>query len=251
MIQRTSRQQSAKAEYLVNKATRYRVNATHSAISHRDSPPELWGDFVFMVPPFLAYYGVIDQNMKFLEEVVRQCQLYSEILGTNISLEDGQLCQGLWRHIVSDPAELTPGTCCSDPDVWLTSNAWAIAGITRVLAIILNWQRPDGSPLRQSEHTSFVDRSRSILIKIVMSMLNCTMKQPPDQKSGLLENYLDGPSHPSAEYAYGDTAGTALMISAVYRLAVLLPVNQTSEGQSMQERRILAGKALVKSTGPK
>ncbi len=65
-------------------------------------------------------------------------------------------------------------------------------------------------------------------------MLSCVtvashQLETEDQLSGLLKNYLfDVPTsrhhpHQSGDRAFGDTAGTALMVSAVYRLAMLLP----------------------------
>ena len=108
------------AQYLKNNATRFRLNSGHSALSHRDSPPQLWGDFVYMVPPFLAYYGVATGDSSFMQEAVRQCELYAQILETDIILPNGTSCVGLWRHIVSQPAELEPDVCCSDPYVWFT-----------------------------------------------------------------------------------------------------------------------------------
>ncbi len=211
------------AEYLLNGAKRFRINATHSAISHREDIPELWGDFIYMVPPFLAYYGVAAQDLRYLVEAVSQCQLYNDVLRTNITIANGRECVGLWRHIVSDPERLKPGVCCSDPYVWLTSNAWAIAGMTRVLATISKWQPPPVSLISQSEYDEFRTKSRTILTSLIASMLECTMEQARDMGSGLLKNYLDGLSHRSAAWAYGDAAGTALVASAVYRLAVLLP----------------------------
>ncbi|KAJ9609739.1 hypothetical protein H2200_006067 [Cladophialophora chaetospira] len=211
------------AEYLLTKGKRFRINATHSAISHREDIPELWGDFIYMVPPFLAYYGVATKDIGYLEAAVAQCQLYSDVLSTNIALEDGQSCRGLWRHIVSDPPNLEPGVCCTDPDVWLTSSAWAVAGMTRVLATITHWQPPPKSSLSQPEYIKFQATSRTTLINLIASMLQCTRNQARDEGSDLLKNYLDGVSHQSAAWAYGDAAGTALMAAAVYRLAVLLP----------------------------
>lgn len=210
------------AEYFVNRATRFQINASSSAISHRDEPAQLWGDFIYMVPPFLAYYGVATQDLHFLEEAVHQCRLYNEVLRTNITLETGQTCHGLWRHIVSDPAVLPDGKCCNDPNVWLTSNAWAVAGMTRVLATISKWRPPLESPI-SAANARFLDEGTKGLLDILTSMLECTMGQARDSASGLLENYLDGPSHLPARYAFGDTAGTALMAAAVYRLAVLFP----------------------------
>ena len=108
------------ANHLVRDATRLIVNETHSAISHRDEPPEAWGDFIYMVPPFLAYYGVARQSVDYLRLAVSQCELYNELLSTNISLPGGRQCTGLWRHIVTQPDVIPPNVCCTDPDVWLT-----------------------------------------------------------------------------------------------------------------------------------
>ena len=108
------------AQNLRYNATRFRLNATHAAISHRDDPTQLWGDFVYMVPPFLAYFGVATSDMPFMQEAVQQCELYAQVLETDITLSSGASCAGLWKHIVSQPAELEPDVCCSDPYVWLT-----------------------------------------------------------------------------------------------------------------------------------
>ena len=211
------------AEYLVQRATRFHLNVTASAISHRDEPPELWGDFIYMVPPFLAYYGVATQDLHFLKEAVHQCQLYNDVLKIDVVLETGDICRGLWRHIVSDPMTLPTGICCSDPEVWLTSNAWAVAGMTRVLATIVKWQPPPDGGVAWSDYAKFADAAKDALVEIITSMLTCVVRQARDPESSLVKNYLDGPLSRSAEYAFGDTAGTALMSATVYRLAVLDP----------------------------
>ncbi|KAK5054676.1 hypothetical protein LTR84_001568 [Exophiala bonariae] len=210
------------AQYLLGRATRFTINDTHSAISHRDEPSELWGDFVYMVPPFLAAFAVATQDFQILDEAVRQCRLHDEVLGTHITLEDGSVCIGLWRHIASRPAQLPRGVCCSDDNVWLTSNAWAVAGITRVLATLLKW-KPTEIDRRNVNYEEFSQDSTQILVDILIKMIKCAMHQARDEGSGLLKNYLDGRSSASAPWAYGEAAGTALMASAVYRLAVLLP----------------------------
>lgn len=43
-----------------------------------------------MVPPFLAYYGVVTQNKTLVQEAVNQISLYRN------NLRDGS---GLWKHI--------------------------------------------------------------------------------------------------------------------------------------------------------
>ena len=215
------------ASHLLHDATRFTTSNTgrnhfHSAISHRDSPPQLWGDFIYMVPPFLAYYSVAINNLTYLEEAVRQCGFYRDALVTDIHLPDGRKCHGLWRHIVSDPPKLGPGTCCTDPDVWLTSSAWALAGMVRVLSTVLKWiPHPDKIP--RTRFWRFRNDSQASLLSIITEILDCTMSQSRDPETDLLRNYLDGSNAPSSAHAFGDVAGTALMTSAVYRLAVLRP----------------------------
>lgn len=211
------------ANYLINFATKLVINSTHSAISHRDEPPELWGDFVYMVPPFLAYYGVAKNDQYYLEETLRQLSNYNLVLQTNVSIDGNGGCIGLWKHIVSQPYSLDYDICCSDTGTWLTSNAWAVAGMTRVLATIMRWQPPDSRAGAADAYSQFQSKALKEIDRIIQSILFCTMKQARDPETGLIRNYLDGSQHPSAEYAFGDVAGTALMSSAVYRLAVLQP----------------------------
>ena len=46
-----------------------------------------------MVPPFLAYYGVLTQNETLLQLAYDQCRLYRQYL-----VDDD--AGGMWRHIV-------------------------------------------------------------------------------------------------------------------------------------------------------
>jgi hypothetical protein len=45
-----------------------------------------------MVPPFLAYYGVVNDNSSLIQEAYTQCELYRRYLRTPET--------GLWRHII-------------------------------------------------------------------------------------------------------------------------------------------------------
>ncbi|EKM58181.1 uncharacterized protein PHACADRAFT_159260 [Phanerochaete carnosa HHB-10118-sp] len=80
---------------------------------------QLWSDFVYMVPPFLAYYGVATGNYSIAYEAYNQIKQYRDYL------RDSET--GLWRHMVL-------GYSC-DEGYWATGNAWAAGGIVRVLAI--------------------------------------------------------------------------------------------------------------------
>lgn len=80
------------------------------AISHRVEKLQLWSDFVYMVPPFLAYYGVLTQNQSLVEQGYTQIKLYRNyLLDPNAG--------GLWQHIVmgnsgTDTGHWSTGECC-------------------------------------------------------------------------------------------------------------------------------------------
>ncbi|KAJ3501160.1 hypothetical protein NLJ89_g9466 [Agrocybe chaxingu] len=96
----------------------------NGAISHRANTAELWADFMYMVPPYLAYYAADKQDEGLLRESVRQCQLYRAIL----QLDTDEPYKGAWRHIIGPESQ--------DTGLWSTGNAWAAAGMTRVLATV-------------------------------------------------------------------------------------------------------------------
>lgn len=60
---------------------------------------------MYMVPPFLAYYGVITGNSSAVAEAYNQCKLYRSYLYD-------QNAGGMWKHIA-----LGTGT---DPGHWST-----------------------------------------------------------------------------------------------------------------------------------
>lgn len=105
------------------------------------------------------------------------------------------------------------------------SNAWAIAGMTRVLAVVRKWDPPEDIKIKPKAYLSFKSEAQAKLVHLLSRMVRCLQAQSRDPKTGLLKNYQNGPRSPSAEWAYGDAAGTALTTSAIYRLAVLMPVH--------------------------
>ena len=93
-----------------------------------------------MVPPFLAYYGVVTGNKTLISEAVNQISLYRKNLKES---------NGLWKHIVlgssdtQDGGHWSTGVFVALPIhieslifFSFTGNAWAAAGIVRVLATI-------------------------------------------------------------------------------------------------------------------
>lgn len=78
--------------------------APNGAISHRESEAQLWGDFVDMAPPFIAYYGAFSLNKSLVEEGANQVRLYREVLQDPVTK--------LWRHILLGS--------WSEPSLWGT-----------------------------------------------------------------------------------------------------------------------------------
>lgn len=157
------------------------------AISHRAEQVQLWADSVYMVPPFLAYYGLITSNQTLLQAAYDQCRLYRDALQDTSTK--------LWRHIAL-------GTGTSDDGLWATGNAWAAAGMLRVLATI-----------KLSQQASAMSSQTSDLASWVGEIVGASSQRAA--KDGLLHNYIDNSS------SFEDTAGSALMASAALRLSTL------------------------------
>ncbi|KAK5091731.1 hypothetical protein LTR05_001916 [Lithohypha guttulata] len=212
------------------------------AISHRTDSVQLWADFVFMVPPFLAAYAVARQDERWLREAVEQIRAYKAVLddshfeckdldNTSFPINPTHSSavtsrKGLWRHIVSQPRDVGQGECCHDEAFWLTGNAWALAGITRVLGVIERWEAPRSTAKTlNSQIKSDKWRASTELLKgMVSEMLSSLVSQNLDT-SALLKNYLNTPGSEATQWAFGDAAGSALVASSVYRLAQLGALN--------------------------
>ncbi|MCJ1287631.1 hypothetical protein MMC26_006983 [Xylographa opegraphella] len=176
------------------------------AISHRATTAELWSDFVYMAPPFLAHHAVATADPSLLHDAIQQCLLYGTALERNAP---DTPFHGLWAHILAPSA----GPEDQDPALWLTGNAWAAMGMARVLAVVRKW-----GPSRawQTWQTTLEERIMAILRGAVAAQTKAGFR-PAAPRAGLLRNYLD------VEHASGDAAGTALLAAAVYRMAVLAP----------------------------
>ena len=78
-----------------------------------------------MVPPFIAYFGAYDQTgnkTTLLQAAYDQCRLYRKYLQDPTTK--------LWKHVVLGSWQ--------DNGLWGTGNAWAAAGMLRVLQTISN-----------------------------------------------------------------------------------------------------------------
>ncbi|GAA5978549.1 hypothetical protein JCM5350_003136 [Sporobolomyces pararoseus] len=158
------------------------------AISHR--PPtekvQLWADFMYMVPPFLAYYGVMSQNTSLLEEAFNQLKLYRTYLASDSSKALRHVVLGDWQ----------------DNGLWATGAGWASAGMTRVLATFQNSQYAS----QFSDEIGNLKEWTKELLEGSFSYL---------RQDGLLPNYFD------IDSSFSDAAGSALLASSAFRLATL------------------------------
>ncbi|KAH7086794.1 hypothetical protein FB567DRAFT_51516 [Paraphoma chrysanthemicola] len=169
----------------------------NNAISHRDAYPSLWADFVYMVPPALAYYSVVKDEDLYLRDAVRQCELYHDVLGTE---------SGCWKHIVNaNDLRGYTGHVKTDEGLWSTSNGWVAAGMARVLATI-----------RKSRFVEAMAKEQKSLASMIKGILDGVMVLDADP-SGLLRNRLGD------ETWFGEAAGTALLAASAFRMAVLEP----------------------------
>lgn len=169
--------------YLLHTAPR----TLEGAISHRADEAQLWADSVYMVPPFLAYFGVLEGGMgeiNLLQVAYDQCRLYRE------GLRDEN---GLWRHIAQGSWE--------DTTHWATGNGWAAAGMLRVLQTMNRTAQAD---LFQEHQLDLVDWIHEIL----------EASWSYQQINGTLLNVIDDPK------SFADTSSTALLASVTYRMAV-------------------------------
>ncbi|CAE6421264.1 unnamed protein product [Rhizoctonia solani] len=160
--------------------------SSKGAISHRNSEVQLWSDFIYMVPPFLAYYGASTSNRTLLAEAHNQIKLYRDVL------VDKQT--GLWQHIRQGSFE--------DRGLWSTGNGWAAMGIMRVAATI----RAAGY---SSEFTDELKDFEDWTTEILDGMW------PLLTEEGLFYNYANNSK------TFLDGASTALMAASTYRAAVL------------------------------
>jgi len=192
---------AAAANETIQYVTLEAPRASNGAISHRVAIVELWADFVYMAPPFLAYYAADTSNLTLLHETVYQCRAYREILqNTETPLA------GLWHHIL--------GPQDNDPGLWSTGNSWAAAGMTRVLATVLKAPFLSDSPEGSAFRSTASDDLASWIKEIIDGALNAGADS---YENGLIKNYYDQPQF------FGETSGSMLLAATVYRMVQLRP----------------------------
>lgn len=155
---------------------------------------------MYMAPPFLAYYAASTSNLTLLKDVVTQCTLYRQILQSNTTTPSAPYDGKLWEHIV--------GPQSADPGLWSTGNAWAAAGMTRVLATVIK------APVAWRD-VFWRQSAIKTLTGYIQEILDGAMEAPPDD--GLLRNYLNDTTW------FGEISGSSLLASVAYRMAVIDP----------------------------
>ncbi|KAG6910742.1 hypothetical protein DXG01_008274 [Tephrocybe rancida] len=193
--------------YVVGSAPR----AWNGAISHRALYVETWADFIYMAPPFLAYYGADTSNITALQEAVFQCQAYRNILHYNATSPNATFT-GLWEHILGPYYN-------GDTGLWSTGNAWAAAGMTRILATVI--KAPPFSTDNATEPAEIIQwRSTAIttLTTLIKEIIDAVIDAgDASYDGGLARNYFNNPT------IFGDTSGSSLFAATVYSLVVLRP----------------------------
>jgi hypothetical protein len=96
-----------------------------------------------------------------------------------------------------------------DTGLWSTGNAWAAAGMARVLATIMK------TPIAAS--TSWRSDAIADLTSWIQEIIDDAMSFSMD--GGLLRNYLDDTSM----RGFGEISGTSMLAAVVYRMVVLRP----------------------------
>ncbi|KAL2288370.1 hypothetical protein FJTKL_03769 [Diaporthe vaccinii] len=171
---------------LLNNVPRY----SNGAIGHRYDAIMLWSDFIYMVPPMLAYQAVATNNQDLLRTAVEQIGLYRDVLQDKST--------GLWKHIAGSR---------TDAGTWSTGNGWAANGIARVLATVT---------LADERRVDHRDGTES-LVQWARETIDGAISAGTVAASGISRNYITTSS------SFPEAAGTAALAASVYRLVVLAP----------------------------
>jgi rhamnogalacturonyl hydrolase YesR len=151
-----------------------------------------------MAPPFLAYYAASTQNATLLLESVNQCRWYRQVMRANTTAS----YKGTWHHII--------GPQSADWGLWSTGNAWAAAGMSRVLATVVK------APVAQG--LSWRDQAATDLNWYIREIIEGAMASP--MTGGLVRNYINDESTANG---FGEVSGSALLAATTYRMMVLRP----------------------------
>lgn len=191
----------------------------NGVMSQRTEDLQYWSDAVFMGPPLLAYYGALSSDSYLMQ------QAYLQVKGYRSYLRKTDI-QNVWGHVYD-----ASGKYWVDSNNWATGNGWAAAGIVRVLSCMVT----------SSIHGNFVSQQND-LAAWAKEIIDAAWSHASSD-TGLLYNYLDqGPST-----TFEDTAGSALIAAATYRLAALAPNFVSASSLAAAEK---ARVAVMKGVDP-
>ncbi|MBW0493345.1 hypothetical protein O181_033060 [Austropuccinia psidii MF-1] len=192
----------------------YVPRSPRGALSHRNSELQFWSDFIYMAPPFIAYYGAWSSNATLLRFAYDQARLYR---GT---LQDPNHKLWIWNHILKGALKIdyTP--------VFITRNGWAAAGMMRIYATFHNIRNKELRKQTQVWRENLAHWAAEIIIGAY---------EFQDPETGLLPNYL---ASNDTKHNYTECSGTAIIASAAYRLISLnssytsiLPMSQIEKAR--------------------
>jgi hypothetical protein len=177
--------------------------------SHTMNFVHMWPDFVYMGMSLLAYHGAaygdelaaaepIKDALKEPEGIVREAYNQVKIYREHLRDEDG-----LWRYKAADM-----GFGLQDRRHSAIGNAWAAAGIMRIIAT-----------MRRSRYTRGLNREMDEL-DIWMCEIFEGVYQHFDESTGLFKNVVDGDAlEEKPENNFYDAAASCLMAYTAYRRA--------------------------------
>ncbi|KAI0378368.1 hypothetical protein F5Y04DRAFT_148823 [Hypomontagnella monticulosa] len=207
-------------QHLLNDVPRW----SNGAISHRESVAELWADFIYMAPPTLAYWAVQTKDVNLLSTAIQQCVLYRDVLGVPPSAKSAA---GLWHHIIGPQSQ--------DLGIWSTGNAWAAAGMSRVLATAKKSQFANNGKVKDG-----IGKLTSIIRAILDGAIARDAAEPNEP---LLRNYLNDTTW------FGELSGTTLLTATAYRMAKLQPADFGSKYTSWADSKREAITQRISSDG--
>ncbi|MBQ7916720.1 MAG: glycoside hydrolase family 88 protein [Firmicutes bacterium] len=141
-------------EHLVHWALEGAPRSEQGVVYHLSRAPEFWIDSVYMLPPFLAAAG-------YVQEALKQLWAYLDALYDPVA--------GLCRHIWHEEEQYY-----RDGSYWGVGNGWALAGIARVIDF-----------LPESYDRKKLERFNEKLLRNVLKYMT---------EDGMFHNTLDDPS---------------------------------------------------------
>lgn len=229
LIGQTESEYLSAAERQVNHLLDNVPRWANGAISHREANVELWADFIYMVPPTLAYWAVQTNNDTLLDIAIQQCNLYHDVLSVPANESGGDTAwdaAGLWHHIIG------PADGNNDNGIWSTGNAWAAAGMSRVLATAKNSKLEADSLLLEKLEDS---------VKSILDGAIVLDNAEPDQP--LLRNYLNDTTW------FAELSGTTLLAATAYRAVQLEPAKFGQKYTAWADEKREAVTAMIRSDG--